>query len=99
MDTPPTKSKSWSQLTARARQCPVPEIDVRFSVRAAITSASRVKAPARPAGLFAEISLLTQRGWFAGSLAALTLLAGISGYIGLRAVPEISLALGFSSMI
>lgn len=84
MDTP--NDKSWKRLTARARNAAAPDIDVHAAVMRNIT--------ARRVG---EIPPLLSGRWLAGALATLTLLAAGFGYSGLRALPELSFAIGFST--
>ena len=108
-DRPRDSAKTWNRLANEARSVPPPaDVDVRFSVRAALMSQqARPFIQVAPAGrsIVDDLVLLAQsmvtRFVLAGcaTLAAFSLLSGYDAFAGLSAVADLQGGLFVSSYI
>jgi len=90
----PRPEKSWSDLTARARQAKPPgDLDVRCAVRAAIAAQTQTASPAPARGFLDDLISLSQSRIARAALGGCAIFAAASLWIGLDAVAGIDIAM------
>ena len=95
MDTKNDETRrTWSELTALARNAQPPAIDVRHAVMSGIRH--QPAAPAAPPSILATVEVLFGRGLAKPALALFAVACGTIGYAGCRGLDLIELVASFS---